>query len=127
VLKSVSRLRNDIVTPQAQADGQALLRHMATFKRVEDMVNIGAYQKGANAEVDKAIAMVAPINGFLRQQVAEREPLDSAFAKLHALVDGNGQKPQPAGQNAQAQQRQAKPPQLKRVPVPPSSIPVTRK
>lgn len=88
VLKSISRLRSDITSDQAQADGRVLLRHMATFKRVEDMVNIGAYQRGANAEVDEAIEMVGPINGFLRQLVTEQEPLDGAFAKMHALVGG---------------------------------------
>ena len=121
VLRSISRLRSDITTKQAQTDGQALLRHMATFKRVEDMVNIGAYQKGANAEVDKAIAMVAPINGFLRQLVTEREPLDSAFAKLHGLVGGNEAQPQaqPKQNAPQPQARPTKPPPLKRVPPPP--------
>jgi flagellum-specific ATP synthase len=129
VLRSISRLRSDITTQQAQTDGQALLRHMATFKKVEDMVNIGAYQKGANAEVDKAIAMVAPINGFLRQLVTEREPLDSAFAKLHGLVVGSDPQAQaqPKQNAPQPQARPAKPPPLKRVPPPPSSIPVRRK
>ncbi|QJB57255.1 FliI/YscN family ATPase [Pseudodesulfovibrio sp. zrk46] len=94
VLKSVSRLRNDITTDQAQADGRALLRHMATFKKVEDMVNIGAYQRGANAEVDTAIRMVGPINQFLRQLVAEQEPLESAMAKMNALVNGDQQQAQ---------------------------------
>jgi len=113
VLKSISRLRSDITSEQAQADGRKLLRHMATFKKVEDMVNIGAYQKGANPEVDKAITMVGPINQFLRQLVAEQEPIDSAMAKLHALVnDGQTQAP-PAGQPQQPQQQQTpqQPPQ----------------
>ncbi|PKN07862.1 MAG: flagellum-specific ATP synthase FliI [Deltaproteobacteria bacterium HGW-Deltaproteobacteria-8] len=54
--------------------------------RVEDMVNIGAYQRGASAEVDRAIDMVAPINGFLQQLVADNESLDSCFAKLKVLA-----------------------------------------
>ncbi|QGY40620.1 FliI/YscN family ATPase [Pseudodesulfovibrio cashew] len=142
VLKSVSRLRSDITSDQAQADGRALLRHMATFKKVEDMVNIGAYQKGANAEVDKAISMVGPINRFLRQLVAEQEPLESAMAKMHELVGGEpqqqGQQPQQAQQPRQPQQakngqrprQQAKPQKrnvVKQVPIPPSDIPVNRK
>lgn len=103
VLQSISRLRSDITTKEAQADGRALIRHMATFKKVEDMVNIGAYQKGANPEVDKAIAMVSPINKFLRQLVEEQEPLESAMAKMHALVgDGDVQQPQPQQQAQQA-------------------------
>ncbi|MGE4192929.1 MAG: FliI/YscN family ATPase [Pseudodesulfovibrio sp.] len=113
VLKSISRLRSDITSKQAQADGRALLRHMATFKRVEDMVNIGAYQRGANAEVDRAIAMVGPINQFLRQLVEEQETLDSAFKSLHELV---GEEPEKADAKPQ-QQPSGKPiPQLKKTP-----------
>ncbi|MBI9081917.1 MAG: flagellum-specific ATP synthase FliI, partial [Pseudodesulfovibrio sp.] len=123
VLKSISRLRSDITQNEAQVDGRTLLRHMATFKRVEDMVNIGAYQKGANTEVDKAISMVGPINQFLRQLVSEQEPLEGAFSKLHQLVNGDESQPQ----QAQAQQ-QAKPqPQTQqpnKAPIPPADIKV---
>jgi flagellum-specific ATP synthase len=50
------------------------------------MVNIGAYQRGANAEVDRAIEMVGPINGFLQQLVGENVGLDECFAKLRGLA-----------------------------------------
>jgi len=133
VLRSVSRIRSDITTSQAQADGRALLRHMATFKKVEDMVNIGAYQKGANSEVDKAISMVGPINQFLRQLVAEQEPLESAMTKMNELINGSDnaapQQNQAPPQQQSPQQPQKKPlrrpkkaPQ--RTPIPPSNIPV---
>ncbi|WFS61497.1 FliI/YscN family ATPase [Pseudodesulfovibrio thermohalotolerans] len=111
VLKSISRLRSDITTKQAQADGRTLLRHMATFKRVEDMVNIGAYQKGANAEVDKAIAMVGPINNFLRQLVDEQETLDGAFKAMHELVADETNPAQQSASQGKANSRQ----QLKKV------------
>ncbi|MGE4554275.1 MAG: FliI/YscN family ATPase, partial [Desulfovibrionaceae bacterium] len=65
VLRSISRLRTDITPKPVVQAGRTVLRHMATFKRVEDMVNIGAYQKGSNPEIDTAIAMVGPINTFL--------------------------------------------------------------
>ena len=113
VLRSISRLRPDITSDQAQVDGRALLRSMATFKKVEDMVNIGAYQKGANAEVDKAISMVGPINGFLRQLVKENEPLDSAFAKMHALVGDGDVQPNPASPQQPKQQPRQQPPKGK--------------
>lgn len=135
VLQSVSRLRSDITTDEAQADGRTMLRLMATFKKVEDMVNIGAYQRGSNPEVDEAIQMVGPINQFLRQLVKEQEPLDSAFAKLHTLVNGDPAGAQPQqGQPGQPQQGKQ---QLKKVapkaapkqprkqpPIPPSEVKV---
>ncbi len=119
VLKSISRLRSDITTEQNQADGRALLRHMATFKKVEDMVNIGAYQRGANAEVDEAIRMVGPINQFLRQLVKENEPLESAMAKMHELVAAPESPPQQPPQPEQPPQQ----PQQE-TPIPPGDIPV---
>ena len=126
VLKSVSRLRSDITSDEAQADGRALLRHMATFKKVEDMVNIGAYQKGANPEVDKAISMVGPINKFLRQLVSENEPLESAMQKMHALVGGQptNQTQQRPQQNAAPNQQQPQQQQRRQEPIPPGDISV---
>jgi flagellum-specific ATP synthase len=90
VLKSISRLRSEVVDRENLTAGHAVLRLMSTFKRVEDMVNIGAYQRGASAEVDRAIDMVAPINGFLQQLVADNESLESCFAKLKELATAGG-------------------------------------
>jgi flagellum-specific ATP synthase len=86
VLQSVSRLRSDITDQEAQQDGRKLIRHLSTFKRVEDMVNIGAYKKGSNPEIDKAIEMVGPINEYLRQLVDERSTLEESFSGLHELA-----------------------------------------
>lgn len=86
VLKSISRLRNDVVPREDIDAGRTVLRLMSSYKRVEDMVNIGAYQKGANPEVDRAIDMVGPINGFLQQFVGDNESLDSCYKKLRDLA-----------------------------------------
>jgi flagellum-specific ATP synthase len=86
VLKSISRLRSEVVDKDNLAAGRTVLRLMSTYKRVEDMVNIGAYQRGASAEVDRAIDMVGPINGFLQQLVGENVGLDECFGLLKGLA-----------------------------------------
>lgn len=86
VLRSISRLRSDICTPEQVADGRVVTRHMATFRKVEDMVNIGAYAQGSNPDIDKAILLRDPIETFLCQDVAEEQPLEISFAKLHELA-----------------------------------------
>ncbi len=86
VLKSVSRLRPDITSTQAHTGGRTLIKHMATFKRVEDMVNIGAYAQGSSPEIDKAIKMIGPINEFLRQNVTEQANLESSFKLMEDLA-----------------------------------------
>lgn len=86
VLKSISRLRSEVVQREDIESGRTVLRLMSSYKRVEDMVNIGAYQKGASADIDRAIAMQGPINAFLQQHVADNDPLDSCFQKLKDLA-----------------------------------------
>ncbi|GAB6036710.1 FliI/YscN family ATPase [Fundidesulfovibrio butyratiphilus] len=85
VLRSVSRLRSDVTPPDAVAAGREVIRLLATYKRVEDMVNIGAYQAGANPDIDRSIRMVGPIRAYLQQQVSESASLDDSFAGLHGL------------------------------------------
>ena len=86
VLKSISRLRNDI-SPREQIDaGRVILSRLAAYNRVEDMINIGAYAPGSNPEIDKAIESLPQIKEFLRQNITEQSPLDDSFAKLAELA-----------------------------------------
>lgn len=87
VLKSVSRLRSDITEQDVQISGREVIGHMSTFKRVEDMVNIGAYAKGSNPEIDRALHMRDPINNYLRQQISEYSDLQSSFQLLMELAN----------------------------------------
>ncbi|BAH77999.1 FliI/YscN family ATPase [Solidesulfovibrio magneticus] len=86
VLRSISRLRSDVTPKDALAASRELIRLLATYRRVEDMVNIGAYARGANPEIDRAIDMIGPINTFLRQDVAERQSLEECFQAVIALI-----------------------------------------
>lgn len=98
VLRSISRLRSDICTRQDVLAGRMVTRCMSTFRRVEDMVNIGAYAKGSNAEIDAAIAKMPDINAFLRQDVGDPQFVDSCMAQMRALVDmDDGQQGNPQG------------------------------
>lgn len=87
VLKSVSRLRSEVTPPEIVRAGQSLVKALATFKRVEDMVNIGAYAKGSSQEIDAALQLIGPIRDFLRQQVHERQSIADSYAALHAILD----------------------------------------
>jgi flagellum-specific ATP synthase len=88
VLRSISRLRSDVTPREPLMAGRTMLRLLATYKRVEDMVNIGAYQAGASPEVDQALQMIGPIRAYLQQQVNEPETLEGSFAALQAMMGG---------------------------------------
>jgi flagellum-specific ATP synthase len=86
VLKSVSRLRADVTPDDVVSAGRRLVRHLATYNRVEDMVNIGAYAKGSNQEIDRALDLIGPIQNYLRQFVDEGAPLEPSFSSLRELT-----------------------------------------
>jgi flagellum-specific ATP synthase len=86
VLRSISRLRIDIVSDEAVQAGRTIVSRMAAYKRVEDMINIGAYAQGSNPEIDKAIATRPLANAFLRQDVAEPVSLEDSMKQLSMLA-----------------------------------------
>ncbi len=86
VLKSVSRLSSDVTPKPVLEAARNLVRMLATYNRVEDMVNIGAYAKGSNADIDQALDMIQPIRGYLQQAVADKVTLEEAFAAVQSLT-----------------------------------------
>ena len=89
VLRSISRLRSDICERQDVLAGRVITRCMSTFRRVEDMINIGAYAKGSNPEIDAAITKMPDINAFLRQDVGEPQFVEQCMAQMRILADMN--------------------------------------
>ncbi len=86
VLRSISRLMNDIV-PAAHLQRAAKVRSwLATYRDAEDLINIGAYSAGSNARIDEAMAKADAIQAFLRQGLNERSTLEEGAAALAALA-----------------------------------------
>ena len=86
VLKSISRLRTDVTPQEALAAGRTFIRHLATYARVEDMVNIGAYNKGSNPDIDMAIKMIGPQRKYLQQTVEVGSDLTESYQSLMNLI-----------------------------------------
>ena len=86
VLKSISRLRNDIVDKEIVKAGRTVTTLLSTYNTSEDMINIGAYSQGSNAEIDAAIAFNKPINDFLIQGITEPENITDSCNKLIQLA-----------------------------------------
>jgi flagellum-specific ATP synthase len=90
VLSSVSRLIGDIAPGDVRAAGQRLRSALAAYHEKEDLISIGAYQRGSSPLVDATIAMRESIESFLCQAVHEPSTLDDADAGLLALARGLG-------------------------------------
>ncbi|WP_281423087.1 flagellar protein export ATPase FliI [Paenibacillus oenotherae] len=82
VLASVSRVMKDIVPEEQQDAANELKRLLAIYKDSEDLINIGAYQRGSNAEIDKAIDNSEAIRSFTRQKTSEKVDYLEALERL---------------------------------------------
>jgi len=86
VLESVSRVAPRVTTAEHYAQAVELRRLMAAYRDAKDLVEIGAYVKGTNAAVDRAIQLNAAIDHFLRQSPETVAPLSQSLAGLATLV-----------------------------------------
>jgi flagellum-specific ATP synthase len=59
---------------------------LATYRKAEDMLNIGAYAKGSNPKIDLALKKIDAVNSFLIQRSDERVALEHAFAGVEEIV-----------------------------------------
>lgn len=90
VLKSVSRVMNDIVSKEHRLAADHLRNLLATYYESEDLINIGAYKRGSSREIDTAIQAYPKIIEFLKQGIDERTNLAQAQQQLLSLF-GRGE------------------------------------
>jgi len=82
VLDSVSRLMIDVIGDEHAAGANRIREILATYRESEDLINIGAYNKGSNPKIDLAIDKMDPINQFLRQGIGEPSTYDETVRAL---------------------------------------------
>jgi flagellum-specific ATP synthase len=86
ILGSVSRCMRDIVPNQQSEQASRFLAVLATYRRSEDLINIGAYAKGSNSGIDHAVEMIDRLNDYLRQSVEQKLSLAESRAALSLLL-----------------------------------------
>ncbi|MGQ3049734.1 MAG: flagellar protein export ATPase FliI [Niveispirillum sp.] len=88
ILRSVSRTMPGCNTPEQNALVGKARRLMSAYSDMEEMIRLGAYRKGSDAQVDEAIHYNPAIEAFLRQNKGERSTLDQGYAELAAILGG---------------------------------------
>ncbi len=87
MLHSISRVMSDITGDEHKKFARQVIKLIATYKDIEDLVNIGAYAPGANAEFDLAVQAQPAINQFLSQGMDEYVSIDQTLEQLKQLND----------------------------------------
>ncbi|QUL98597.1 MAG: flagellar protein export ATPase FliI [Candidatus Fermentithermobacillus carboniphilus] len=89
VLASISRLMTQVASKEHLELAQKVRTILSTYRKAEDLINIGAYVRGSNDKIDQALRYIDRVNGFLRQGVLEKVSFDQMLSQLEAVFDEN--------------------------------------
>jgi flagellum-specific ATP synthase len=85
ILGSISRLMPQVTEPEHQKYRENLVRVLAAYRRAEDLVNINAYVRGTNPEIDFALEKIEAVNRYLRQTMNHGVSLSQSIKDLEAI------------------------------------------
>lgn len=88
ILNSVSRLMPTIADKEHIETASKARNMLALYKESEDLINIGAYVKGQNKNLDLAVELQEEINNFLKQKIDESSEFNNSIENLKALMRG---------------------------------------
>jgi type III secretion protein N (ATPase) len=86
VTLSLSRVMSAMVSEAHARAAQRLRTLVATYESKRDLMALGAYVKGTDNELDEAIAKIAKIDAFLRQNVGDKSTLTETIARLAEAI-----------------------------------------
>ncbi len=82
VLGSISRVMPKVASREHKIVASHLRDLMSAYKQSEDLILVGAYARGSNAKVDKAISVIDDLTALLRQDVSEKLDIPQLFDQM---------------------------------------------
>jgi len=92
VLKSVSRVMPQCNSPSEQGIVARARAQIAVYEDMADLIRLGAYKAGSNAEVDAAVQIYPQLDEFLSQNKNDRVTLVEGYAALDRITGGMGER-----------------------------------
>ncbi|EKD27766.1 MAG: hypothetical protein ACD_79C00585G0004 [uncultured bacterium] len=86
ILDSVSRLSDEVSTPEQRQWMRRIKELIAVYEEARDLINIGAYVKGSNPKIDESISKIDNINSFLKQDFHELYSFDKVMEVMKKVV-----------------------------------------
>jgi flagellum-specific ATP synthase len=87
VEKSVSRVMSSVTAREHQLAARRMRQLLARVNKARDLIQLGAYQPGHDAELDTAVRLQPAMLELLQQDMHERSPLDAARGQLCHLMN----------------------------------------
>lgn len=85
VLQSISRCMGMVASKEHKAAAGKLKNVLATYQEAEDLINIGAYKKGSNPDIDFAVSKIHAVNDFLMQDVDTKFSFEESLELMQGL------------------------------------------
>jgi flagellum-specific ATP synthase len=85
ILQSISRCMSQIAEREHKQAAGKLKNVLATYNDAEDLINIGAYKKGSNPNIDYAMEKIDQVNAYLMQQTDEKIEFEDEIQSLKDL------------------------------------------
>jgi flagellum-specific ATP synthase len=92
VLRSISRTMPQCVPVNVRPLLQNARETMSVFADMEELIRLGAYRKGSDPQVDRAISLNPAFEAFLGQQREERTSIADGYQMLQAILEQAGPK-----------------------------------
>jgi flagellum-specific ATP synthase len=89
ILQSTSRLATDLTDASEQALMASAVQLLSTYTRNRQMVDMGAYRAGSNADIDRALQAMPALRKLLRQSVHDPMRREASMANLRSAVAGS--------------------------------------
>ncbi len=86
-LQSVSRVMPDIVPQDHRSRAMEFNEILSSYNEAEDLINIGAYVKGSNPQIDHALNNIQNLRSFLKQDMMEKADYNDTIVKLEKLIE----------------------------------------
>ena len=112
VLRSISRTMPQCNTEAENAIVDRARQFLATYEDMAELIRLGAYRQGSDAQVDEAIHYYPAIEAFLAQAKADRTELSACYRLLAEALD------MPAPETAVAGAAPEAAPEAEQAPVP---------
>jgi flagellum-specific ATP synthase len=82
---SVSRAMNDITSPEHQQAARSFKHLYSLYRQNQDLIAVGAYERGSDERIDAAIEAMPSLEAFLRQGMDTSVPLSQSLQALLEL------------------------------------------
>ncbi|MEW6652373.1 MAG: EscN/YscN/HrcN family type III secretion system ATPase, partial [Bacteroidota bacterium] len=86
-LQSVSRVMPDIIDREHYQRAMRFNEILTTYREAEDLINIGAYAKGSNPQIDHSLSKISHLRNFLKQDIFEKAMYDQSVERLNQIIE----------------------------------------